>query len=65
MSETMASAWRVFGGEYKDPMTMANLIGEYVEYGPFDTYCDAYKVWNEHMRKNIDNYHYRLRIEQQ
>ena len=52
----------VKGGEYKDPATFSGLMSEPIKFGPFEKYCEAYKVWNTHMRFNVDNHHYRLTI---
>lgn len=51
----------VFGGIYKDT-TFRELQSEKLEYGPFDTYQDAYDVWKSNMFLNVDNALHRLTV---
>ncbi len=52
--------YKVHGGHYKD-FTFSELEVPF-EFGPFQTYQQAYDAWKKHMWINVDDGQYRLSI---
>jgi hypothetical protein len=59
----MPTAYRIHGGQYKNPNDYSTLItGTEEEHGTYKTYDAAYKAWRDPAMRGIDNYHHRLII---
>ena len=60
----MPTAYRVHGGQYRDPNDFSTLVpGTEEEIGVFKTYGAAYKAWRGPAMRSIDIYAHRLLIE--
>ena len=61
----MARYW-VVGGEYTDTSFTALVPGAVEErHGPFETYKEAYQIWEGRARQTIDHATIRFRIMQE
>lgn len=54
--------YKVYGGHYSD--FTFTTVEVPVEFGPFDTYQQAYDAWKKNMWLNVDDGQYRLDIVQ-
>jgi len=58
----MAQFW-VVGGEFTDTSFKQLAPGKMLErHGPYASYKEAYKVWQERAWKTVDDCNYRFRV---
>lgn len=58
-----ASMYYVIGGRFKDTH-FQDLISRPEEYGPFESYEEAFEEWRARMFAQIDDSHFRLFVTQ-